>query len=40
LSGFEIKIQKIGVQNQKMPRFFVGTNVSFEQDTKVYFTAV
>ena len=39
-SDFEIKISKIGVQNQKTTRFFLGTNVSFEQDSKVHFTAV
>jgi hypothetical protein len=30
LNDFEMKIQKIGVQNQKMPQFCVGINVSFE----------
>ncbi len=29
-----------GVQNQNMPRFCLGTNVSFEQYSKVRFTAV
>ena len=31
---------KVGVQNQKMPQFFVGTNVTFEQNSKIQFTAV
>ncbi len=31
---------KVGVQNQKMPQFCVGTNVSFERNSKVRFTAV
>ena len=40
MSDFEIKIQKISVQNQKMPQFCVGTNVSFEQYSKIQITAV
>ncbi len=36
----ELKIQKISVQNQKMPQFSIGTNVSFEQNSKVHFTVV
>ena len=31
---------KVGVQNQKMPQFCVGTNVSFEQYSKIQITAV
>ena len=31
---------KVGVQNQKIPQFFVGTNVTFEQDSKLLFRAV
>ena len=40
LNSFEIKIQKIGVQNQKMPQFCGGTNNDFEQNSKLQFTAV
>jgi hypothetical protein len=40
LNDFELKIQKIGVQNQKTTRFCLGTNVIFEQYSKARFTAV
>ena len=40
LNSFEIKIQKTSVQNQKMPQNRLGTNVSFERNPKVCFTAV
>jgi hypothetical protein len=35
LSGFERKIQKIGVQNLKMPQFCLGTNVIFNLWSKI-----
>jgi len=40
LNDFKIKIPKIGVQNQKMPQFYVGTNNDFERNSKLQFASV
>ena len=39
-SFFEWNVRKIGVQNQKMPQFCLGTKDDFERNSKFQFTSV